>query len=406
MGGDSAPTPPAPVYQAAAPASPSQSYTEMMQWNMDNAQKVQDTNAKFEPQAAALQSQIQAQTSDASAQNFLDLFDKYGSKIADANKKLQVESDPLGQQRLDYITSQLSDAENIPGSETATAFRNLLNNRSRSTTGLSQQLADLGSSDLSLGSKLDKDSIAQLRETARTAQSDRGLAMSPAAAYEEAMTIGNAGEARKQQRIQNAMGIDQLLSSIDASNFGMDAAAIRGLGTEEQQQYSNLNALLGMNTPARLGEATGSFQSAAQPLTTGPVTSTANANTWANLTASQNATNASIYGTMGNMYGSQLQLEGATYESNFNKVMSSVKAASSIAMMGAMCWVAREVYGIDNPKWKVFRGWMLNQAPAWFRNFYIKYGERFANWISNKPVMKLLVRSAMDLILEHNGIYA
>jgi hypothetical protein len=60
------------------------------------------------------------------------------------------------------------------------------------------------------------------------------------------------------------------------------------------------------------------------------------------------------------------------------------------------CWVAREVYGIDNPKWLQFREWMLNDSPSWFRKLYIKFGERFAAFISNKPRIKSIIRKWMD----------
>jgi hypothetical protein len=60
------------------------------------------------------------------------------------------------------------------------------------------------------------------------------------------------------------------------------------------------------------------------------------------------------------------------------------------------CWVAREVYGINNPKWKRFRTWLLTRAPKWFHDFYIKYGENFAKFISDKPRTKGLIRRWMD----------
>ena len=60
------------------------------------------------------------------------------------------------------------------------------------------------------------------------------------------------------------------------------------------------------------------------------------------------------------------------------------------------CWVAREVYGIHNPKWLMFRNWLLNDSPNWFRNIYIKYGERFAKFISNKPFLKNIIRKWMN----------
>jgi len=60
------------------------------------------------------------------------------------------------------------------------------------------------------------------------------------------------------------------------------------------------------------------------------------------------------------------------------------------------CWVAREVYGEHNPAWLLFRKWMLNDSPSLFRKAYIKYGERFANFISDKPRLKARIRSWMD----------
>ena len=63
---------------------------------------------------------------------------------------------------------------------------------------------------------------------------------------------------------------------------------------------------------------------------------------------------------------------------------------------GYACWVAREIYGIDNPQWMQFREWMLNDSPSLFRKLYLKYGERFAEFISNKPRIKSIIRSWMN----------
>jgi len=70
--------------------------------------------------------------------------------------------------------------------------------------------------------------------------------------------------------------------------------------------------------------------------------------------------------------------------------------AGAAASGGGGCWVAREVYGIENPQWLEFREWMLNDAPSWLRNLYLKYGERFAKFISNKPRVKLIIRKWMN----------
>jgi hypothetical protein len=65
-------------------------------------------------------------------------------------------------------------------------------------------------------------------------------------------------------------------------------------------------------------------------------------------------------------------------------------------MGGGMCWVAREVYGADDPRWLVFRHWLLTEAPTWLRDTYALHGEAFAGWIHDKPAVKSVVRVLMD----------
>ena len=68
---------------------------------------------------------------------------------------------------------------------------------------------------------------------------------------------------------------------------------------------------------------------------------------------------------------------------------------ASNAMIG-ICWVAREVYGEDNPKWLLFREWLVSKAPKWFFNLYKDHGEAFAKWVHNKPILKSIIRKWMD----------
>jgi hypothetical protein len=66
----------------------------------------------------------------------------------------------------------------------------------------------------------------------------------------------------------------------------------------------------------------------------------------------------------------------------------------------AFCWVAREVYGADDPRWLVFRSWLLSEAPAWLRDAYAEHGEEFAAWIHDKPAVKAALRKVMDGVIE------
>jgi hypothetical protein len=60
------------------------------------------------------------------------------------------------------------------------------------------------------------------------------------------------------------------------------------------------------------------------------------------------------------------------------------------------CWVAREVYGETNPRWLLFRAWLLTEAPDWLRELYLAHGAEFATWIHDKPLLKAAIRTLMD----------
>lgn len=60
------------------------------------------------------------------------------------------------------------------------------------------------------------------------------------------------------------------------------------------------------------------------------------------------------------------------------------------------CWVAREVYGVHDPRWLAFRQWMVWRAPAWMQEQYREHGQALANWLHARPVPKVALRLAMD----------
>jgi hypothetical protein len=107
----------------------------------------------------------------------------------------------------------------------------------------------------------------------------------------------------------------------------------------------------------------------------------------------------SIYGA----YNAQMGLAGAQAQANAAKSAGKSGMFGSIIggiggglVKGLFCWVAREVYGEQNPAWLLFRNWMLNDAPRWLLGMYITFGEQFANFISDKPKLKNIIRKWMD----------
>jgi hypothetical protein len=94
--------------------------------------------------------------------------------------------------------------------------------------------------------------------------------------------------------------------------------------------------------------------------------------------------------------GQDVTFQGMQDQASAAKSAGMMSAAGSIAGAAMMCWVAREVYGIDNPKWLQFREWMLNDAPSWLRNMYLKHGPKVAEFISDKPLLKTIIRTWMN----------
>jgi hypothetical protein len=96
------------------------------------------------------------------------------------------------------------------------------------------------------------------------------------------------------------------------------------------------------------------------------------------------------------LLGAQAQANAARSAGKSSMLGSIGGAALGLINPIGPCWVAREVYGPTNPQWLEFREWMLNDAPSWLRNLYVKYGERTAKFISNKPRVKSIIRKWMN----------
>lgn len=73
----------------------------------------------------------------------------------------------------------------------------------------------------------------------------------------------------------------------------------------------------------------------------------------------------------------------------------------SLAMGAAMlCWVAREIYGEDNPKWVQFRTKFLNEAPDELVANYIRHGEELAEVVKVNPELRAEIKADMDAFME------
>ncbi|NBW21696.1 MAG: hypothetical protein EBR82_78440 [Caulobacteraceae bacterium] len=109
--------------------------------------------------------------------------------------------------------------------------------------------------------------------------------------------------------------------------------------------------------------------------------------------------------------GINLALQNQANLGNYQSAIFGAKAGREGAIIGgglsalgslggagiiAACWVAREVYGDDNPKWMKFREWLTTRGPNWLFELYMKHGEEFAAYIKDKPAIKWFIRKLMD----------
>jgi len=262
---------------------------------------------------------------------------------------------------------------------------------------------------LQLGSTIGAEERRGYEQAIRGAQTARGNIFGLGPAVQEAAQIGAAGEQRKLARFGAAQ---QFLGSGETSG----AARARDLLLREGIQQNRLGAAagfiaggpsIGNLAQARTAQQQGAMQGYIQANQALPGGFNQQASTAApfyqavdqnipvaltqafnDLYRSQSNYQASTYGAQ---VGAQAQVASAYSTPNYINAVGGLFGTG-----GVFCWVAREVYGEDNPKWLQFREWMLTKASDNLRNFYTEYGERIAESIRNKPKIKSIIRKWMD----------
>jgi len=269
---------------------------------------------------------------------------------------------------------------------------------------------------LRLGSTLGAEERRGYEQAARAAQTARGNIFGLGPAVQEAAQIGAAGEARKLARYGAAQ---QFLGSGETTG----AAAARDLALRDSLQQGRLGAAAnfigGGPSLYNLGQARtaaqqSQFQNYINANQANPGQFNQAPTTAANFyQTTQPSTAVDLTNAFNSLYSSQANYASSTYGNyigavsrqpngfqNFATLAGGISdlanAGAGIAKMGIACWVAREVYGIDNPKWLQFREWMFTKASDNLRNFYLEYGERIAESIRNKPRIKAIIRKWMD----------
>ena len=227
---------------------------------------------------------------------------------------------------------------------------------------------------------------AQMAEQERISRRNADNLAVNATQQQTDLALMNAQIAARNQDIDRGLQIDTLNQQMDMQALQADRAAAQNMVSIEQSTSADpFMAITGRpsgqtTTVGQSAYGMGAMGVGAAPTLYNPAQG---AEFMANQAAGVNSYNAANYaakqsaraGMFAGAVGAIGQIGGA-----------AIKA----------CWVAREVYGMNNPKWKLFRIWLFNFAPAWFRFIYLKFGERLAKFISDKPRLKKWIRSWMD----------
>lgn len=104
------------------------------------------------------------------------------------------------------------------------------------------------------------------------------------------------------------------------------------------------------------------------------------------------------YSPMGVPIGDYINQNYQTRAGMAGNTLGSLAGLAGNGMMAyaLMCWVAREVIP---EKWLKMRSWMFRNAPDSLFKFYLKHGERIADFIKDKPLLKQELRLSMEAIV-------
>jgi hypothetical protein len=256
-----------------------------------------------------------------------------------------------------------------------------------------------------------KDTMAQATQAQRYLQATG----TQATGYGQALGQGNYLKDAQQQAYTQAMGREALASSTQATAFNQalqrSEAEQRRLkaGTEIQAGQAQLGAgAMGLQKTAQGDLLNAYFQ---QPIlsnavnqagTMGLANQAASGNTLFNPESPIGFQSAFLpYNANIALQTAGMQADAAKAAGNSSMMASLIGAAGNVAASYyGVCWVAREVYGTKTGTWKVFRSWLLNEAPEWLVSAYIKHGPDIAQFIKNKPVLKSVIRRWMDSKIE------
>lgn len=279
--------------------------------------------------------------------------------------------------------SRLTDAYRSQGGiQDALNAYNRLGDQTSDHGGLRSTMVNQATEELALGGQLSDQERRQVEQDARIAMSARGRGRDFSGVVEE---VANNEALRRQRESERRSFATQTLGLADQGLAQDRAFAAQRVGLEQATSADPFMAITGRTSGASVASGQNLYGNASTGINAGPTlfNPAQGAQFMAQQTAGLNNFNANIYAS-----------NQAAQAGMFGGAMGAVGSIGGAAILA--CWVAREVYGVHNPRWLMFRYWMLNISPFWFRISYLKFGERFARFIKNKPKLKSKIRKWMD----------
>ena len=249
-------------------------------------------------------------------------------------------------------------------------------------SGLLGEMGGQAREDLAAGDDLTARGRRQAIQASRRASEARGRQFDPLAAVNELEALEDARTARRLERRGFA---GQMMQSEAARRGEARGYGQQVLGASRAMAADPFMAILGRPSGAGQQIAQQGLGSAGYGLSAGPGV-VFNPQAGLNYMLGQQA--------------NEMSLAGAQAGARAQKQAGMMSMLGSLGAAAIGCWIAREVYGESNPKWKQFRSWMLNKAPDWFREWYLANGESVAEHIKDKPELKARIKIFMDSKLE------
>jgi hypothetical protein len=217
--------------------------------------------------------------------------------------------------------------------------------------------------DLQAGAELDPRDRYRLMQESRAAGASRGMGFGPSDSAAETMALWLGGEdlkRRRQEAAQKQAGL----------NFGLVTDPMLGM-LDRGTDVFGLATQLGMSQIPNLDP----FNAYASDL----YNTNYNA-AWANVLNSRN--NAAA--------------RSAANKAMIGQIVGGVLGGAA----GAACYLAREVFGEESPRWREFRTWLLGYAPPALRAWYLDNAAAVARLVRDLPRVKDDLRRWMTAKIE------